>query len=81
LCVLCGGCRDQPASTARTSVDNGNDRSLELVDKSCYLGDMLTADGDADTALDTRIQKGQKTHRQLAPLFTNKDVFLHMRGK
>jgi len=29
--------------------------------------------------MDARIQKGQKTHRQLAPLFTNKDVFLHER--
>ena len=36
----------------RTSVDIGGDANLELVDKFCYLGDMLTVDGDADAAVD-----------------------------
>ena len=30
--------------TARTSVDIGGDANLELVDKLCYLGDMLSVD-------------------------------------
>ena len=36
--------------TGRTSVDIGGDANLELVDKFCYLGDMLllSVDGDAD---------------------------------
>ena len=29
-------------STAHTSVDIGGDANLELVDKFCYLGDMLS---------------------------------------
>jgi len=29
---------------------------LELVDKFCYLGDMLSVDGDADAAVEARIQ-------------------------
>ena len=29
--------------------------NLELVDKFCYLGDMLSVDGDADAAVETRI--------------------------
>ena len=34
--------------TGCTSVDIGADANLELVDKFCYLGDMLSMDGDAD---------------------------------
>jgi len=32
--------------------------SLELVYKFCYLGDMLSVDGDADATVETRIQIG-----------------------
>ena len=34
--------------TGRTSVDIGGDANLEIVDQCCYLGDMLSVDGDAD---------------------------------
>jgi len=44
--VTCTGC---------TSVDIGVSADLELVDKFCYLGDMLSVDGDADAAVETRI--------------------------
>jgi len=37
------------------------------VDKFCYLGDMLTVDGDADAAVETRIQIGWNKFRQLLP--------------
>ena len=35
-----------------------SDANLELVDKFCYLGDMLSVDGDADAAVETRIRIG-----------------------
>ena len=54
---------------------------LELVDKFCYLGDMLRVDGDADTAVEARIRNGWNKFRQLVPLLTNKDVSLIMRGR
>jgi len=38
-----------------TSVDTGDGASLELVDKFCYLGDMLSIDGDADAAVEARV--------------------------
>jgi len=41
--------------TGCTSVDIGDDANLELMDTFCYLGDMLTVDGDADAAVETRI--------------------------
>jgi len=33
----------------------GVNEILELVDKFCYLCDMLSVDGDADAAVETRI--------------------------
>jgi len=54
---------------------------LELVDKFCYLGDMLSVDGDADTAVEARIRNGWNKFRQLVPLLTNKDVSLIIRGR
>jgi len=32
-------------------MDIRNDASMRLVDKFCYLGDMLSVDGDVDTAV------------------------------
>jgi len=51
-------CRDyvNPVTGAgHTSVDIGVNANLELVDKFCYLGDVLSVDGDADAAVETRI--------------------------
>ena len=37
-------------------MDIGANAKLELVDKFCYLGDMLSVDGDADAAVEARIR-------------------------
>ena len=50
-------------SAVRTSVDIGASAKLELMDKFCYLGDMLSVDGDADAALEARIRIGWNTIR------------------
>jgi len=60
-------------------VDIGASAKLEVVDKFCYLGDMLSVDGDADATVEARI--GWNKFRQLVPLSTNKDVSLIMRGR
>ena len=54
----CRGCMNPVTSTGCTSVDTGDNANLELVDKFCYLGDMLSVDGDADATVETRIQIG-----------------------
>ena len=36
-------------SAGHTSVDIGASAKLEIVDKFCYLGDMLSVDGDSRT--------------------------------
>ena len=37
---------------------------LESVDKFCYLGDMLSVDGDADAAVEARMRIGWNKFRQ-----------------
>jgi len=39
----------------------GDGASVELVDKFCYVGDMLSVDGDADAAVKARVCKGWNT--------------------
>jgi len=79
--VTCRGCLNPVTSAGRTSVDTGASAKLELVDKFCYLGDMMSVDGDADAAVEARIRIGWNKFRQLVPLFTNKDVSLITRGR
>jgi len=54
---------------------------LGLLDKFCYLGDILSVDEDADAAMETRIRIGWNKFRQLVPLLTNKDISLIVRGR
>ena len=49
--------------TGCTSVDTGVNANLELVDKFCYLGDMLSVDGDADVAVENRIRIGTTAYQ------------------
>ena len=74
--VMTRGCLNPVTSAVRTSVDIGASAKLELVYKFCYLGDMLSVDGDADAAVEARIRIGWNKFRQLVPLLTNKDVSL-----
>jgi len=67
--------------TGCTSVDIGVNANMDLVDKFCYLSDMLSVDGDADAAVETRIRIGWNKFWQLVPLLTNKDISLKVRGK
>jgi len=62
-------------------VDIGTSANLELVDKFCYLGDILSVVGDADAAAEARIQIGWNKFRQLVPLLTNSDISLVRRGR
>jgi len=56
----CGGCSNPVISTRCTSVDIGASAKLEVVDKFCYLSDMLSVYGDADAAVEARIRVGWK---------------------
>ena len=78
---ICRGYLNPVTSAGGTSVDIAASAKLELVDKFCYLDDMLSVDGDADAAVEARIRIGWNKFRQLVPLLTNKDVSLIMRGR
>jgi len=52
---ICRGCMIPVSDTGCRNVDIGVNANLELVDKFCYLGDMLSVEGDADAAVETRI--------------------------
>ena len=60
--------------TGCTSVDIDVSANLELVDKFCYLGVMLSMDRDAIAAVEVRIQIGWNIFRQLVSLLTNSDI-------
>jgi len=75
---ICRGCVNPVTGSGRTSVDIGGDANLELVDKFCYLGDMLSVD---DAAVETTIRIGWNKSRQLVPFLTNKDMSLSVRGR
>jgi len=68
-------------NTGLTSVDIVASANLEVVDKFCYLGDMLSVDGDADAAVEAIIRIGWNKFRQLVPLLTNRDISLIRRGR
>ena len=76
---ICRGCLIPVTGTERTSVDIGVNTNLELVDKFCYLGDMLSV--DAEAAVENRIRIGLNKFRQLVPLLSNKDMSLKVRGR
>jgi len=78
---ICRGCLNPVISTGHTSVDIGASANLEVVDKFSYVGDMLSVDGDADAAVEARIQIGWNKFRQLVPLLTNRDILLIRRGR
>jgi len=74
---ICRGCMNPVTNIGCTNVS----ANLELVDKFCYLDDMLSVDGDADAAVKARIQIGWNTFRQLVPLLTNNSISLRMTGR
>jgi len=78
---ICRGCSNPVISTGHTSVDIGANANLEVLDKFCYLGDMLSVDGDADAAVQSRIRIGWNKFRQLVPLLTSRAISLIRRRR
>jgi len=68
---ICKGCLNPVTSIGCPRVDIGASANLELVDKFCYLGNMLSVDEGADAAVKARIQIGWNKFRQLISLLTN----------
>ena len=54
---------------------------LEKVDKFCYLGDTLDADGGCDSAVTARVRSAWKTFCKYLPILTGKGFSLKLKGK
>lgn len=67
--------------TREKSLDIGNGTKFEWVEKFCYLGDVINANGGADSAVIARVSAGWKKFRELVPFLTNKAVPLLLKGK
>lgn len=55
--------------------------SLEKVDRFCYLGELLSCNGDVDTAVTARMRGAWNKFRELSPILTAKKVSLKVKGK
>jgi len=55
MSFICRGCMNPVTGTGSHTYRYWSQCKSELVGKFCYLGDMLSLDGDADAAVETRI--------------------------
>jgi len=82
---MCRCCKaDRPITDGLNTdlhMDIGNVVSLEKVDKFCYLGDMLDADGGCDSAVTTRVRSAWIKFREYLPILTGKGFSLKQKGK
>jgi len=62
-------------------LDIGNGVTLEKVDKFCYLGDTLDADGGCDSAVTARVRSAWKKFREYLAILTGKGFSLKLKGK
>ena len=61
-------------SEVKSCVNIDDCSSIEIVDEFCYLGDMLSVDGDAEAAVTARIRMGWFKFWSLASFLTAKDI-------
>ncbi|MBJ5468736.1 hypothetical protein JGG40_23790 [Salmonella enterica subsp. enterica serovar Derby] len=83
LTFICAKCTGQVADCDKGDerFDIGNGVSLEKVERFCYLGDMVSADGGADLAVTARVRSAWKKFMELGPILTSKGASMHLKGK
>jgi hypothetical protein len=57
-------------------MDMGEDGKMELVERFCYLGDMIGVGGGAEEAVRCRIRCAWGKFNQLSPRLTERRLFL-----
>ena len=77
----CKRCCGEITSVPTVEKVNLANCELEVVDKFCYLGDMIDASGGAESTTICRLKCGWKKFRDLLPLLTMKTVPLKVRGE
>ena len=79
ICNRCSGNTPNTEEIPKELTLNGN--SLEVVDKFCYLGDMLDAAGGAQSSSITRVKCAWGKFRGLLPLLTSKALPTKVKGE
>jgi len=79
-CRSCIGNMQEEQDVARKEVDMGEDGKMELVERFCYLGDMIGAGGGAEDAVRCRISCAWGKFNRLSPLLTKRGLSLKRKG-
>ena len=76
-CRVCeAGCGEQREEEEKMEVEGG---TLQVVDQFCYLGETMTCEAGAETALRTRITTAWGKWREIASLLVNRKIPLRSR--
>ena len=79
VCKRCCSGKVSDNNTAEKVMLAGS--NLEVVDRFCYLGDILDAGGGAESSTVNRVKCGWKKFRELLPLLTTKATSLKVKGE
>ena len=78
-CARCMGNARPIDGRPQNEVQVGPDK-LEVVASFCYLGDMLSAGGGCEMAVNTRVKTAWKKFRELLPVITSRHLSYKTRG-
>ena len=78
---VCGRCdNDGDEDDDEPTVKLG-EHEVEVVTEFCYLGDMLSCDGDVGRAVTTRIRAGWRKFRELSSVLCGRVLSLKLKGR
>src|SRR5206468_3840554 len=81
-CPKCSGLvQVQPSANDKSSLRLDTGVEVECVDRFCYLGDMISANGGAGSAAAMRVRSAWCKFNELLQILTAKGVSLHIKGK
>ena len=73
---ICRRCKGELSETRQVNDLHIDGHEYEIVDKLCYLGDMLSQEGSCEHAILKRIQTGWLKFRELSGLLIGKGMSL-----
>ena len=76
----CKCCRGDVKSQRREETIKLNGDNLEVVNKFCYIGDMLNSEGSVQDAVIARLRAGWGKFKDLLSVLCKKGLFVRMKG-
>ena len=80
ICGICSG-KVVVAEPIKREFELGDEGTLEMVGKFCYLGDMVGCSGGAEEAITARVRCAWAKFRELMPILTSRGASLKVKGK